>query len=356
MRCTRHRIFLAALIVASKYLNDSTPKNRHWNHYAHGLFDTSEITLMEKQMLSLLNFNLRITETELVTRLSPLIYSASASRSKAETTLHPPQFLSPVTPITPTSKKAPVPAQERCNKNSKEKETFALQPVPTVKKCGDKGASEAKIGQRSTSLSDTRPAPRELFNKQDCADFSKEGAISPFLALPALPNIKISKQPEADQVLVAMPLVRSFSSDGLLEGISSTTMGPAPIFSSNVSSSMTSSSSISTRTSANQSEIVTSRDHFSLYTEEAGHSHHYFQIRALGDESKASQLQLSDSVTGAAALPAVMTKSEGDSSVVNRLPGAGKDLSPSPHVGHGVKADRKVFTAIITPEEVHPKH
>lgn len=41
MTCTKHRIFLAALIVAAKYLNDSSPKNKYWNRYA-GLFAASE--------------------------------------------------------------------------------------------------------------------------------------------------------------------------------------------------------------------------------------------------------------------------------------------------------------------------
>ncbi|EEQ29361.1 cyclin [Microsporum canis CBS 113480] len=31
MRCTSHRIFLAALILAAKNLNDSSPKNKHWS-------------------------------------------------------------------------------------------------------------------------------------------------------------------------------------------------------------------------------------------------------------------------------------------------------------------------------------
>ena len=32
--CTRHRVFLASLIVSAKYLNDSSPKNKHWAKYA----------------------------------------------------------------------------------------------------------------------------------------------------------------------------------------------------------------------------------------------------------------------------------------------------------------------------------
>ena len=33
MKCTSHRIFLAALILAAKNLNDSSPKNKHWARY-----------------------------------------------------------------------------------------------------------------------------------------------------------------------------------------------------------------------------------------------------------------------------------------------------------------------------------
>jgi G1/S-specific cyclin PLC1 len=34
LRCTTHRIFLAALILSAKYLNDSSPKNKHWANYS----------------------------------------------------------------------------------------------------------------------------------------------------------------------------------------------------------------------------------------------------------------------------------------------------------------------------------
>jgi len=66
--CTRHRVFLASLIVAAKYLNDSSPKNRHWTVYAR-IFETAEINLMEKQLLFLLDYQLRVTEKELCTSL-----------------------------------------------------------------------------------------------------------------------------------------------------------------------------------------------------------------------------------------------------------------------------------------------
>jgi hypothetical protein len=70
MKCTRHRVFLAVLICAAKYLNDSSPKNMHWQKYGR-YFSVAEVNLMEKQLLYLLDYQLRVTESELVAHMQP---------------------------------------------------------------------------------------------------------------------------------------------------------------------------------------------------------------------------------------------------------------------------------------------
>lgn len=72
LRCTTHRIFLASLILSAKYLNDSSPKNKHWANYTHITteyysfgFSRTEVNLMEKQLLFLLEWDLRISEDDL---------------------------------------------------------------------------------------------------------------------------------------------------------------------------------------------------------------------------------------------------------------------------------------------------
>lgn len=81
MHCTRHRVFLATLIVAAKYLNDSSPKNKHWTRYG-ALFSQAEVNLMEKQLLYLLDYDLRIDEDELIFHFSPF-FRVAEDRAQA---------------------------------------------------------------------------------------------------------------------------------------------------------------------------------------------------------------------------------------------------------------------------------
>ena len=79
MRCTVHRIFLASLIIAAKSLNDSSPKNKHWARYTvvkgyEGFgFSLTEVNLMEKQLLNLLQFDLIVREDDLYTHFEPFL-------------------------------------------------------------------------------------------------------------------------------------------------------------------------------------------------------------------------------------------------------------------------------------------
>ncbi|EWC44082.1 hypothetical protein DRE_07217 [Drechslerella stenobrocha 248] len=79
MKCTVHRIFLASLILSAKNLNDSSPKNKHWARYTsvRGFdgfgFSLTEVNLMEKQLLFLLDWDLNISADNLYEHLEPFL-------------------------------------------------------------------------------------------------------------------------------------------------------------------------------------------------------------------------------------------------------------------------------------------
>ncbi|RFU24915.1 hypothetical protein B7463_g11423, partial [Scytalidium lignicola] len=90
LRCTVHRIFLASLILAAKFLNDSSPKNKHWAEYSNvrGFepfgFSRTEVNLMEKQLLHLLEWDLIITDQDLYFHLDPFLAPIRAEIQMAE--------------------------------------------------------------------------------------------------------------------------------------------------------------------------------------------------------------------------------------------------------------------------------
>ncbi|GAA5951589.1 hypothetical protein JCM8115_005190 [Rhodotorula mucilaginosa] len=89
MESTRHRVFLATLIVAAKNLNDSSPKNKHWTRYA-GIFPLGEVNLMERQLLFLLDFDLSITEPELLLHFAPFLTRATVGSRPTPRSRPPP--------------------------------------------------------------------------------------------------------------------------------------------------------------------------------------------------------------------------------------------------------------------------
>ncbi|ODQ77091.1 hypothetical protein BABINDRAFT_163825 [Babjeviella inositovora NRRL Y-12698] len=81
--CTRHRIFLACLVLSAKFHNDSSPKNKHWAKYT-GLFEVSDINLMERQLLYLLNWDLRVQDNELYFHLKEFLDPIRQDMSQAK--------------------------------------------------------------------------------------------------------------------------------------------------------------------------------------------------------------------------------------------------------------------------------
>lgn len=70
---TIHRIFLACLVLSAKFHNDSSPLNRHWAKYTDGLFSLEDLNLMERQLIQLLNWDLRVTNDDLILDLRFLL-------------------------------------------------------------------------------------------------------------------------------------------------------------------------------------------------------------------------------------------------------------------------------------------
>lgn len=80
VRCTAHRIFLSALILTSKYLNDQSPSNKKWAQFCNEsagsssfILSSEDISGLEKQTLELLDYNLAITEEDLYLALRPFL-------------------------------------------------------------------------------------------------------------------------------------------------------------------------------------------------------------------------------------------------------------------------------------------
>ncbi|KAK3836801.1 MAG: hypothetical protein J3R72DRAFT_200789 [Linnemannia gamsii] len=140
MHCTCHRVFLASLIVAAKYLNDQSPKNKHWSAHST-VFSVGEVNLMEKQLLALLDFDLRITEADLASSLHNFLQQQQQSTVSA--------------PIVSTTKNTTVP--ERPISRYASGMVTPLYPINTA--AGKPAAATTSLSFL-TEVSPTTPSPR----------------------------------------------------------------------------------------------------------------------------------------------------------------------------------------------------
>ncbi|KAJ2880493.1 PHO85 cyclin-1, partial [Coemansia aciculifera] len=76
------------LVRCRKYLNDASPKNKYWARYST-VFTVAEVNLMEKQLLFLLDFDLRIDNDDLNDAASSF-FVAEAKQSMPLTPTTPP--------------------------------------------------------------------------------------------------------------------------------------------------------------------------------------------------------------------------------------------------------------------------
>ncbi|KAK7019516.1 cyclin N-terminal domain-containing protein [Favolaschia claudopus] len=99
------RVFLGSLIVASKYTNDSTLKNVHWA-LCTGVFGKRDIGRIEREFLDVLDWDLSITETDVMAHHEGLIAAATRSTALASrlikttpNTMTTTTYLAPPTPV-----------------------------------------------------------------------------------------------------------------------------------------------------------------------------------------------------------------------------------------------------------------
>lgn len=107
-----HRIFLATLIIAAKYLNDSCPKNIHWAKYT-GYFGVFEITKAEIELLAILDYDLGFDEAETCYHFAPFMRTSTQEKRAAAVSVVAKAGLARAQALMP-----PTPPRERSSQSS----------------------------------------------------------------------------------------------------------------------------------------------------------------------------------------------------------------------------------------------
>lgn len=69
-----HRLALASLLLASKYLYDDSYDNRAWTTVSCGLYSMKEVNCMERELLGFLDYNLSVSESDWVSVVQLLLH------------------------------------------------------------------------------------------------------------------------------------------------------------------------------------------------------------------------------------------------------------------------------------------
>ncbi|KAJ4471030.1 hypothetical protein C8J55DRAFT_521657 [Lentinula edodes] len=78
------RVFLGALILASKYSNDSTLKNIHWA-LCTGVFGKRDVGRIEREFLDVLNWELSVSEEDILAHYDGIFAAIAPSPSRRHT-------------------------------------------------------------------------------------------------------------------------------------------------------------------------------------------------------------------------------------------------------------------------------
>ncbi|KAF9989108.1 hypothetical protein BGZ80_007673 [Entomortierella chlamydospora] len=201
MHCTCHRVFLASLIVAAKYLNDQSPKNKHWSTHS-AVFSVGEVNLMEKQLLSLLDFDLRITEADLASSLHDFLQQQQQKASSA--VLSPPDL--PDINTSPSQKAIAAPS------TPSPRNSFLPQALPFNQQSANKRASLGRIQtqqqQSRTQLHMLQQQPHDAFRRrpslpnQPCLE---EGEVLPVYKRPVRNHQNHYPSPDSGSDVLSAP-------------------------------------------------------------------------------------------------------------------------------------------------------
>lgn len=93
--CSRHRVFIAAMMTASKSYNDIHPHAYEWaDDITGGLFDRTDLLAFEREFLGWLDYDIIAASEEVCGTVQRRLYQLLESTRPAHKDLTPPCFKS----------------------------------------------------------------------------------------------------------------------------------------------------------------------------------------------------------------------------------------------------------------------